>query len=210
MSVLRCTAFWWSLFITAMLFCSDSFAVLRKPFFLSPYVYRYNYGASMLFGQGQMGNNTTIAPYRDMDYTTVQGFLGFRISHFRFSVVGEYSYVIQTTNVVEVANTNLKGQSFAYGPKFEFYDGQQAIGFIYRLRSTYDLKKVDINYEKQQYNSTTGFNIQYTRRIKGKVGFVIDYAREEYGRSLPDRISWDRLSIGITYSNFDKKPYPLP
>lgn len=190
-----------------MLFCSDCFA--KEPIFSSPYVYRYNYGILSAFGQGQMGNDTAIAPDRNMDFTFYQAFLGFRLSNYRFSAVAEYAYVIQTTHVEDVANTNLKGQNFAYGPKFEYYDGKQSIGFIYRLKSTYDLKKLDVNNNKHYYSSQTGFNIQYTRRVKDNLGFAIDYAREEYGHSLPDKVKWDRLSIGIVFSNFDKYPYPL-
>lgn len=177
--------------------------------FNSPLVYRFNAGIIGLFGQGKMGNAADSAPYRNMDFTTYQGFLGFRVSTYRFSVVGEYSYVAQKTEVAEVGYTNLKGQSYAYGPKIEYYDGRQSFGVFYRYNSNYHLYKLDLNYNEQYYSSKTGYNIQYTRRLKNKLGFVIDYAREEYGQSLPDKVTWDRLSIGFIFSNFDRNPYPV-
>ncbi len=191
-----------------MLWCNDSFA--RPPQFSNPMVHRFNYGFVGLFGQGQMGNAKANSPYRNMDFTTYQAFLGFRISNYRFSAAAEYSYVAQKTNVEAVANTNLTGQSFSYGPKIEYYDGKESIGFIYRLNSNFNLNKLDANNNKQYYASKTGMNIQYTRRLKNNLGIVIDYAREEYGKSLPDKIKWDRISIGFIFSNFDKYPFPLP
>lgn len=191
-----------------MLSCSNSFA--RSPQFNNPMVHRFNYGFSGLFGQGQMGNAKANSPNRNMDFTTYQAFLGFRVSNYRFSAVGEYSYVAQKTNVEAVANTNLSGQSLSYGPKIEYYDGKESIGFIYRLNSNFRLNKLDANNNRQYYASKTGINIQYTRRLKNNLGIVIDYAREEYGRSLPDKIRWDRISIGFVISNFDKHPFPLP
>lgn len=157
-----------------------------------------------------MGNAKTYSPYRNMDFTTYQAFLGFRISNYRFSIAGEYSYVAQKTDVEVVSNTNLSGQGLVYGPRIEYYDGKESIGIIYRLDSRFNLNKSDANGNKQFYSSKTGFNIQYTRRIKNKLGIVIDYTREEYGRSLPEPVKWDRLSIGFIFTNFDKSPFPLP
>jgi len=191
-----------------MLLCSDSFA--RSPQFNSPMVHRFNYGFLGLFGQGKMGNAKTYSLYRNMDFTTYQVFLGFRISNYRFSAVGEYAYVAQKTDVEVVSNTNLSGQSLAYGPKIEYYDGRESIGLIYRLDSRFNLRRLDVNNNKQFYSSKTGFNIQYTRRLKNNLGIVIDYTREEYERSLPEPVKWDRLSIGFVISNFDKHPFPLP
>ena len=123
--------------------------------------------------------------------------------------MGEYAYVAQRTSVAEVANTNLSGQSLSYGPKVEYYDGKESIGLFFRLNSGYSLNKSDVNGDTQYYSAKTGFNIQYTRRLKGKLGVVVDYAREEYGRSLPDSVKWDRLSVGFVLTNYDKYPFPL-
>lgn len=156
-----------------------------------------------------MGNAKTSSQYRNMDFTTYQAFLGVRFSYFRLSATGEYSYVAQKTDVEDVENTNLSGQSVAYGPKFEYYDGKESIGIFYRTNSSYKLNKPDANGEEQFYSSKTGFNIQYTRRIKSHFGIVIDYAREDYSKSLPDTVKWDRLSVGFIITNFDRHPFPL-
>lgn len=202
-------AFLFFIFIVGILLCSGSYARTRKPIFASSSVYRYNYGFSGLFGLGEMGNDTATSPYRTIDFTTYQAFLGFRLSNYRFSAFGEYSYGAQQKNVAEVANTNLAGQGLAYGPKFEFYDGKQSIGLIYRMNSRYKLNKRDINNNEQNYTSKVGFSVQYTHRLKNQLGIVLDYTREEYLKSLPENVKWDRLSIGLIISNFDKYPYPL-
>lgn len=196
-------------FAIAFLLCGQSFAV-RAPNFRNPQVPRFNYGFIGLFGQGQMGNNTDAAPPRDMDFTTYQAFVGFRVNKYRYSIVGEYSYVAQMVEAETVSNSNLAGQSYTYGPKFEYYDGKQSFGLIYRVKSAYRLNKLDANDHRQYYGAKTGFNIQYTHRVKGRLGLVIDYAREEYDRSLADKVKWERVSIGFIFSNFDKSPFPLP
>ena len=186
------------------------FSLSPPPAFFHKKVHRYNYGISILGGEGQMGNGADDAPSRDMQYTTIQGFAGFRVSYFRFSIATEFMKAAQVDDADEFSNTNIGGYSFGYGPKIDFYDGRYSIGFIYRAKNTYYLDKKDINGDKQPYEANSGFNFQVSRRITPKYGIIIDYAQETFNDSLPSRnIKWNRISIGLIISNFDKKPFPI-
>lgn len=199
------------LFAIILLCCSEfSFALSKTPMFSSSSVYRYNYGILMMTGQGYMGNGLATAPYRKMGTAQVQAFLGFRYNYFRYSVTAEYANVVQLTEPAEVGNTNMAGVSFSYGPKIEYYTGSQSIGVVYRLKSVYDLRKLDINNNKQYYASEHSFEFQYTQRVYNKLGIAIGLAQERFDQSLTDgSVKWDRLSIGVIFSNFDKHPYPM-
>ncbi len=186
------------------------FSLSPPPPFFHKKVHRYNYGVSFLGGTGQMGNGSDDAPSRNMQYTTLQGFAGFRISYFRFSIAAEIMKAAQVDDATQFSNTNIGGYGIGYGPKIDFYDGRYSIGFIYKASNTYTLDKKDINGDSQKYKANNGFNFQVSRRITPRYGIIIDYARETFNDSLPTRnIYWDRISIGLIISNFDKKPFPV-
>ena len=186
------------------------FSLSPPPPFFHKKVHRYNYGISILGGEGQMGNGSDDAPTRDMTFTTLQGFAGFRVSYFRFSIAAEIMKAAQIDDAELFSNTNIGGYGIGYGPKIDFYDGRYSIGFIYKMSNTYNLDKKDINGDNQTYESNSGFNFQVSRRITHKYGIIIDYAQETFNDSLPTRnIKWDRISIGLIISNFDKAPFPI-
>ncbi len=189
----------------------DNFFSLRPPpAFFHKKVHRYNYGISILGGEGKMGNGSFDAPSRDMQYTTIQGFTGFRVSYFRFSIAAEIMKAAQVDDALEFSNTNIGGLGFGYGPKIDFYDGRYSIGFIYKANNAYALDKKDINGVSQMYKANSGFNFQVSRRITPRYGVIIDYAQETFNDSLVTRnIKWDRISIGLIISNFDKSPFPI-
>lgn len=186
------------------------FSLSPPPPFFHKKVHRYNYGVSILGGEGQMGNGSTDAPTRDMHYTTLQGFVGFRISYFRFSLATEIMKAAQIGDASEFSDTNIGGYGLGYGPKIDFYDGRYSIGFIYKANNTYYLDKKDINGDSQTYQANSGFNFQVSRRVTSKFGIIVDYAQETFNESLPTRnIHWSRISIGFIISNFDIAPFPI-
>lgn len=161
-------------------------------------------GFSVIGAQGKMGNGLTDAPDRDMYFYPVQVFLGVRIAKFRLSVAAEYMQGSQITMAAEVSNTNVTGSSVAYGPRLDYYDGIQSFGVFYRSSDSYRLEKPDINDAMQEYKATSGYTIQYSRRLKGRLGFVLDYTQEEFSESLSTGpVKWNRTGFGLIYSNFD-------
>ncbi len=166
----------------------------------------YSAGFIVTGGQGSMGNGLIDAENRDMNHMPVQIFFGFRFSKFRFALNAEYSKVSQSTDPLEVDNTNIAGTGLAVGPRLDYYDGKQSFGVFYRASDSYRLDRPDINNEQREYKSTNGIGVQYTRRISGRLGIAIDYTKETFTESLDTKnINWDRISIGLIYSNFDKQ-----
>lgn len=161
-------------------------------------------GFSVIGSQGKMGNGLSDAPDRDMYFYPVQLFLGFRIKRVRISAVAEYMQSSQITLASDVANTNVTGSGVAFGPRIDYYDGIQSFGVFYRSSDTYRLEKPDINNLMQEYKTKSGYTIQYTRRIKGRLGFVLDYTQEEFSESLTTApVKWSRTGFGLIFSNFD-------
>lgn len=161
-------------------------------------------GFSVIGGQGKMGNGLNDAPDRDMYFYPVQLFLGFRMGRVRLSAAAEYMQGSQITLASEVANTNVTGSGVAFGPRLDYYDGTQSFGVFYRAGDSYRLEKPDINNNMQEYKATSGYTVQYTRRLKGRLGFVIDYSQEEFSKSLTTApVKWSRTGFGLIYSNFD-------
>lgn len=161
-------------------------------------------GFSIIGAQGKMGNGLDDAPDRDMYFMPVQLFLGFRIMRIRIAAAAEYMQASQITQAAEVGNTNVTGTGISFGPRIDYYDGKQSFGGIYRTSTIYQLEKPDINNTMQEYKATTGFTVQYTRRLSGRLGVVLDYSEEEFSDSLATApIKWNRAGIGLTYSNFD-------
>ena len=166
----------------------------------------YSAGFIVMGGQGSMGNSLVDAENRDMNHMPVQIFFGFRFSKFRFALNAEYSKVSQSTDPLEVSNTNIAGTGLAVGPRLDYYDGVQSFGVFYRASDSYRLDRPDINNEQHEYKSKNGIGIQYTRRLAGRLGVAIDYTKETFTESLDTQnIKWDRISIGLIYSNFDKQ-----
>lgn len=161
-------------------------------------------GFSIVAAQGKMGNGLADAPNRDMYFYPVQLFVGLRLSKIRLSAVAEYMQGSQITLASEVDDTNVTGTGISYGPRLDYYDGTQSFGVFYRVRDTYRLEKPDIFSTTQEYKATSGFTVQYTRRIKGNLGFVLDYTQEEFSESLDTApIKWNRAGFGLIFSNFD-------
>lgn len=161
-------------------------------------------GFSVIATQGTMGNGLMDAPDRDLYFYPVQLFVGVRLKKVRLSAVAEYMQTSQITEASEVANTNVTGTGVSFGPRLDYYDGVQSFGVFYRMSDTYQLEKPDINAVSQEYKATSGYTVQYTRRIKGRLGFVIDYTQEEFSKSLDTKpIKWTRTGFGLIFSNFD-------
>lgn len=166
----------------------------------------YSAGFIVMGGQGSMGNSLVDAENRDMSHMPVQIFFGFRLSKFRFALNAEYSKVSQSTDPLEVGNTNIAGTGLAVGPRIDYYDGVQSFGLFYRASDSYRLDRPDINNRQHEYKASNGLGLQYTRRIAGRLGVAIDYTKETFTESLDtENIKWDRISIGLIYSNFDKQ-----
>lgn len=161
-------------------------------------------GFALIGGQGKMGNDLADAPSRDLFFMPIQVFMGFRFGKFRLCAEAEYMQVSQSTDAAEVANTNTSGSGVAYGPRLDYYDGKQSFGVFYRTSDTYRLDKPDINNVNQEYKASSGYTLQYTRRLFGRLGIVLDYSQEEFTQSLTTaNIKWNRAGIGIIFSNFD-------
>lgn len=161
-------------------------------------------GFSVIGAQGTMGNGLGDAPERDLYFYPAQLFIGVRLSRVRLSVAVEYMQSSQITDAAEVANTNLTGTGISYGPRLDYYDGAQSFGVFYRLKDTYQLEKLDVNNDAQAYTANTGYTVQYTHRISGHLGFVLDYTQEEFSESLDTGpVKWTRTGFGLIYSNFD-------
>lgn len=161
-------------------------------------------GFSLIAAQGKMGNGLDEAPDRDMYFYPIQLFVGVRMGKLRLSAAAEYMQGSQITLADEVNNTNVTGSGVAFGPRLDYYDGTQSIGAFYRTSDTYQLEKPDINNNMQAYKATSGYTVQYTRRLKGRLGFVLDYTQEEFSQSLTTApVKWNRAGLGLIYSNFD-------
>lgn len=161
-------------------------------------------GFSIIGAQGTMGNGLADAPDRDLYFYPAQLFVGVRMGKIRLSAVAEYMQGSQTTDAIEVANTNVTGTGVSFGPRLDYYDGVQSFGVFYRASDTYQLEKPDINNDSQAYKATAGYTVQYTRRLKGRLGFVLDYTQEEFSESLDTGpVKWSRTGFGLIYSNFD-------
>lgn len=164
----------------------------------------FSAGFSVIGSRGKMGNGLDDAPDRDMYFYPVQLFIGLRLSRVRLSAVAEYMQGSQITMASEVGNTNVTGSGVAFGPRLDYYDGIQSFGVFYRASHTYQLEKPDVNNEMKAYKATAGYTVQYTRRLKGRLGFVLDYTQEEFSESLDTApVKWNRAGFGLIYSNFD-------
>lgn len=162
-------------------------------------------GFSIIGAQGSMGNGLDDAPDRDLYMYPIQMFLGFRMGPVRLSAMAEYMITSQITESAEVNNTNVTGSGISFGPRLDYYDGVQSFGVFYRTSDTYRLEKPDINAANQEYKATSGFTVQYTRRLKGRMGFVIDYSQETFTQSLDtEPVKWSRTGFGLIFSNFDQ------
>lgn len=84
-----------------------------------------------------------------------------------------------------------------------FYPVQLFVGV--RMSDSYRLEKPDINDNLQAYKATAGYTAQYTRRLRGRLGFVLDYSQEEFSESLDTGpVKWTRTGFGLIFSNFDQ------
>lgn len=164
----------------------------------------FSAGFSVIASKGTMGNGLTDAPDRDMYFYPAQLFIGVRLKKIRLSAMAEYMQASQITDSSEVANTNVGGTSIAFGPRLDYYNGRQSLGVFYRVSNNYQLEKVDINNNKQEYIAKSGYTIQYTHCLGGKFGLILDYTQEEFTESLSTApVKWNRAGVGIIFSNFD-------
>lgn len=160
-------------------------------------------GAMVLIGSGKMGNSSDVLS-RNMLYTPVALFAGYNIKKFRLGLNYEYNLVGQTDDPATFSNQNVGGKGSAMGVRFDFYDGKQSFGVIYHLSEKYTLDKPTIAGTTADYEGKSGFSLQYYRQFKKKLGFVIDYTTADMKSSAAnsDDIQWNRISLGLVFSNF--------
>lgn len=192
----KITLFRMLLFILICLTATETFAQNTPP--------RFSAGAMILAGKGKMGNGTADAPERDLIFFPLGLFAGVNYKKFRLGLNYEYMMTNQTTDPIDVGNTNTSGAGNSFGTRLEYYDGKQSIGVVYRASTTYNLEKKTISGQSSTYKGS-GFSFQFTRQIKNKFGFVIDYTMETFNDSLSSgNIKYDRIGFGIIFSNFSR------
>ena len=164
---------------------------------------KFSYGISTEVGKGSMGNGLADAPQRDMLFIPISLFGGFNIKKVRLGLNYEYLIGNQSTDPINVANTNLSGKGSALGVRLDYYTGIQSIGLVYRLSSDYTPDKQTFAGTSVKYKGSFGYSIQYMRQIKNRWGFIVDYTAEEYKESLTSSpIKWNRIGLGVVFSNF--------
>lgn len=163
-------------------------------------------GAMMLFGTGKMGNTTDVLS-RSMIYTPVALFAGYNIKKFRLGINYEYNLVGQSEDPASLGNQNIGGKGSSMGLRFDFYDGKQSAGLVYHLSEKYTLDKPTIAGNTAEYEGKMGFSLQYYRQFKNKIGFVLDYTSADMKSPTAnsDDIKWDRIGLGLVFSNFGGK-----
>ncbi len=163
---------------------------------------RFSAGAMLMAGKGTMGNGLSDAPDRDMTFIPIGLFAGVNFKKFRVGLNYEYMMANQNTDPKDVANTNTSGIGTSIGTRLEYYSGVQSFGLVYRASTNYTLEKQTFSGVNATYKGS-GFSLQYTRQIKNKIGFVIDYTTEEFTESLATaNIKYNRFAIGLIFSNF--------
>ncbi len=162
---------------------------------------RFTAGALLGVGQGQMGNGVGV-PNRAMFFTNVGLFAGYNIKKFRIGGNYEYNLAGQSDDPASVSGQNLSGKGSAVGLRLDYYDGKQSLGLIYRLSDTYNLDQPTAAGTSATYKSKGGFQIQYYRQFKKRFGFVIDYTTETFDDSLTDPVKFNRISLGVVFTNF--------
>lgn len=160
-------------------------------------------GAMLLFGTGKMGNSTDVLD-RSMVYTPIALFAGYNIKKFRLGINYEYNLAGQSEDPANLGNQNVGGKGTAMGLRFDFYDGKQSAGMVYHLSEKYTLDKPTILGTTADYNGKSGFSFQYYRRLRKKVGIVLDYTMVELKSSTGNTadIKFDRIGLGIVFTNF--------
>ena len=160
-------------------------------------------GAMLLFGTGKMGNSTDVLD-RSMVYTPIALFAGYNIKKFRLGINYEYNLAGQSEDPANLGNQNVGGKGTAMGLRFDFYDGKQSAGMVYHLSEKYTLDKPTILGTTADYDGKSGFSFQYYRRLRKKVGIVLDYTMVELKSSAGNTadIKFDRIGLGIVFTNF--------
>lgn len=162
-----------------------------------------SYGGIVSMGQGTMGNGSDV-PSATMIYTPISFFAGYNIKKIRLGVQYEYFFAGQSSDPKSSNNVNLSGKGSSQGVRLDYYDGRQALGLIYRMSEKYDLNRQTIAGTSVSFAAKNGFEIQYYRQIINKFGIVVDYTSETFDDSLTQQIKWDRISLGLVFSNFSK------
>lgn len=160
-------------------------------------------GAMLLFGSGKMGNSTDVLD-RSMVFTPIALFAGYNIKKFRIGINYEYNLAGQSEDPANFGNTNVGGKGTAMGLRFDFYDGKQSAGLIYHMSEKYTLDKPTILGTTADYDGKSGISLQYYRRLKKKVGIVLDYTMVELKSSAGNTadIKFNRIGVGIVFTNF--------
>lgn len=163
-------------------------------------------GAMALIGSGKMGNTTDVLSL-NMIHTPIALFGGFNMKKFRLGLNYEYNMVGQTDDPSALGNQNIGGKGSSAGVRMGFYNGKHSVDLIYRVMDKYTLDKPTLAGNVAEYEGKMGFSVQYYRQIKKKFGFVIDYTSSEMKSSEAnsDDIKWDRISLGVVFSNFTGK-----
>lgn len=166
---------------------------------------RVSFGLAAMAGKGTMGNGLVDAPDRDMMFVPISFFAGFNIKKIRIGVNYEYMMGNQTTDPVDVANTNVTGTGSSLGARVDYYSGVQSFGIVYRASDSYSLEKQTFAGTTATYKGT-GLSVQYMRQLRNRFGFIIDYTTGEFKESLSTgNVKWNRVGLGIVFSNFPAK-----
>jgi hypothetical protein len=160
-------------------------------------------GAAVMFGQGQMGNDTDVLK-RNMIHTPISVFGGFNIQKVRVGLNYEYELVGQSADPADFSNQNIGGKFNAPGVKLDWFDGKTSFGIVMRMGDKFTLDKPTATGSVSEYESKSAFSVQFTRQIKDKIGIVLDFSSGEMKSvaSNSDDISWNRAAIGIVFSNY--------
>ncbi|MBC7742194.1 MAG: hypothetical protein H7061_08355 [Bdellovibrionaceae bacterium] len=164
---------------------------------------RFSAGVIGSVGQGPMGNGADV-PTRMMLFTSASVFTGFNYKKIRLGANYEYYRAGQTSDSSDVAGQNISGSGQTPGVRLDYYDGVQSFGVIYRLYDTYILERPTIQGLDVKYKAKSGFTVQYYRQFKKRFGFVIDFTSEEFDDSLTNKIKWNRIGLGLVFTNFTK------
>ena len=160
-------------------------------------------GGMVLFGSGTTGNNTDVLS-RSIVHSAIGLFAGVNIKKFRLGLNYEFDTAGQSADPTTLNNTNISGKISAAGLRFDFYDGKQSAGLIYRASEKYTLDKPTLNGNTSTYNGKGSISVQYYRQLRKKIGFVIDYTAGQFTSATANTndLTWNRISLGLVLTNF--------
>lgn len=160
-------------------------------------------GAMVLLGQGKTGNDTDVLS-RSMIHTPIVLFGGFNIKKLRIGLNYEYDMIGQSDDPASFSNQNIGGKTSSAALRLDYYNGTTSFGVSYRLMDKYTLDKPTLSGATSEYEGKGSYGLQVYTQIKRKFGIVADYSMGEYKSSNGNSndIKWDRISLGIVFTNF--------